>query len=85
LLHLDANTRLILPGDKVVYLCLCLAASGGPKQRTGLTVDHINLPLNDYTRSYVDALLAAAILRVALPRLRPREADAIWTVMPERK
>jgi hypothetical protein len=70
------------------YLCLCLclaACLGGTKQRTGINVDHINLPLNDYTRNYADALFAAAILRVALPRLRQREVDAVWTVVPERK
>jgi hypothetical protein len=43
------------------------------------------MPLNDYTRRYIDALFAAAILRANLPRMRQPEVDAIWTVMPERK
>jgi hypothetical protein len=47
-------------------------------------VDHFNLPLNDYTRAYLEAVLAAGIIRAVLPRMRPREIDAIWSVMPER-
>jgi hypothetical protein len=48
-------------------------------------MDYINMPLNEHTRDYVSALLSAAILRAVLPRLLPREVDAVWTVVPKRK
>jgi hypothetical protein len=46
--------------------------------------DHINLPLSEHGRDYVNALLAAAIVRATMPKLYPNEVNAVLTVLPDR-